>query len=145
MGLKYLDWVTSVKNCLEKFVEKKTESEGTEEKKDGDVVVGEGGTIDLTKVDNAHVALRLEIERCIRVSKKMKDDAVLEMKDITFDKTLLGILPKNLVSESIAAQILLDEQCQKRKNCRLVFSLVVLVHAICLVAFRWVCVGHLGS
>lgn len=117
LGLKYIDWITSVKNCLEKFVEKKApegETGGTEEKKDGESVTGQGGTIDLTQVDDAHVALRLEIERCIRVSKKMKDDAVLEIKDIVFDKVLLGILPKNLVAETIAALILLDEQCQKR-------------------------------
>lgn len=119
LGLKYIDWITSVKNCLEKFVEKKApedETGGTEEKKEGERVgTGQGGTIDLTKVDDAHVALRMEIERCIRVSKKLKDDAVLEVKDIVFDKVLLGILPKNLVVETIAALILLDEQCQKRK------------------------------
>jgi len=116
LGIKYIDWVTSVKNCLEKFVEKKSNvTDGMEEKKEGDsVVTGEEGTIDLTQVDDAHVALRMEIERCIRVSKKMKDDAVLEISDIVFDKVLLGILPKNLVAEAIAAQILLDEQCQKR-------------------------------
>ena len=81
---------------------------------------GEGGsgtigTIDLTKVDDAHVALRLEIERAIRVSRKMKDDALLDLNDVVYDKLLLSTLPSNLVSEAIAAQVLTDEQCQSRE------------------------------
>jgi hypothetical protein len=124
LGLKYIDWVTSVTNCLENFVEKSKSSaearkleggEGTGGADETSVVTGGGATIDLTKIDNAHVALRLEIERVIRVSKKMKDDAVFELKDVVFDKHLLSILPKNLVQEAIAAQLSCEEQCQKRK------------------------------
>lgn len=124
LGLKYINWVTSVKNCLETLVEKpppsSLETSADEKNEKNDVVSGEGaeelgGTIDLSKIDDAHIALRLEIERSIRVFKKMKDDAVFDLNDVVYDKLLLAALPNNLVTEAIAAQLQMDELCQKRK------------------------------
>lgn len=127
-----------MKNCLENFVEKPTpagciSTDDKEDKGRNNVTTGHGGgTIDLSKVDDAYVALRLEIERSIRVSKKLKDDAVLDLNDIVYDKHLLAILPKNLVTEAIAAQLLCDEQCQKRKLSLLLFSRYLLESVCCM-------------
>lgn len=113
LGLKYIDWEESIRNCLEHFVEKKEPGDGSESNVGGNESTA-GGTIDLSKVGDTKVALRIEIERSIRVFKKMKDDAILDVNDIVFDKSLLSALPKNLVIEAIAAQLQTDEMCLKR-------------------------------
>ena len=115
LGLKYIDWEESIRNCLEHFVEKKEPGDGSESNVGGNESTA-GGTIDLSKVGDTKVALRIEIERSIRVFKKMKDDAILDVNDIVFDKSLLSALPKNLVIEAIAAQLQTDEMCLKSKQ-----------------------------
>ena len=127
LGLKYVDWALSVRHCLEAFSQKAPPEEIQEAFKRGETFNNnqqdrlEDVTIDLSEVRDSHVALRLEIERVIKVSRKMKDDAVLDLNTVTFDKQLLATIPKTEVIDAVAALITTDEQCLKRKYITLVY------------------------